>query len=55
MALDITLILVIAFFYVGIAFNYDVPGASGKGLQDFSLPVVNLFSEGIQNVSISGL
>jgi hypothetical protein len=26
-----------------------------KGPQDFSLPVVNLFSEGIQNVSISGL
>ena len=63
MALDITLILVFAFFYVGIAFNHMIrsprearsPGTSGKGSQGFSLPVVNLCSEEMQNVSISGL
>jgi hypothetical protein len=33
----------------------DLLGASGKGPQGFSFPVVNLFSEEIQNVSLSGL
>ena len=44
MAHDIALILVFAFFYLGIAFHHRS-----------SFPVVNLFSEEVQNVFLSGL